>query len=443
MIRILMTSGLIFLSLSPLTQAQEYAQQKRELQCVQTEVQKTPDGGTEKWQCHESEVEESPAEETEFRSELLNIASSIYLTLSQNLSPTDGYPRSIDNGQSWETTNASGWTSGFFPGILWQLYKYTEDESFLQEAQKWTQGLEGEKTGSDHDVGFKINNSFGHGYRIAGIEKYKEVTLQAAAHLASRFDERVGATRSWDWGDFKFPVIIDNMMNLELLFWAAKNGGDPELAEIAKTHAMTTIRDLIREDGSTFHVVDYNPETGEVIKQGTFQGLNDNSMWARGQAWAIYGFTVAYRETAEPIFLETAIRVADRFLEELPDDGIPYWDFDVPQIPEEQKDASAAAVAASGLWELAYLVEEESQTIRYREASKNLVKNLASDYYLAFNSDLPAMLLHSTGHKPGNSEIDVPIIYGDYYFIEALIRQISTENSNSLPGNNIDNIFID
>lgn len=404
--RLLLVSTFILLSLSPLIQAQE-SPGKDLRKCIRTEDEKSP--------C-----------------ELLNTAGSIYLDLSQQT--VDGYPRSIDNGTTWETTEPRSWTSGFFPGILWQLYKYTENDSFLQQAQRWTNGLEEQKTAPTHDVGFIINNSFGHGYRNAGIENYKETTLQAAEHLASRFNPRVGAIKSWDWGkwEFGYPVIIDNMMNLELLFWAAKNGGDPELANIAKTHAMTTIRDLVRADGSTFHVAEYDGQTGELIGQSTHQGSRDDSTWARGQAWGIYGFTVAYRETKEEIFLETARRLADRFLERLPEDGVPYWDFDVPQEPGEPKDASAAAIAASGLWELSSLVDETTSMIKYRQASRNLVNNLSSDRYIAFTSGLPAVLQHSTGNKPDNSEIDVPIIYADYYFIEALIRQSSSENSDSL-----------
>ena len=356
---------------------------------------------------------------------LLKTASSIYLQLSQKLSPEQGYPRSIIDGFNWQMTQPEEWTSGFFPGILWQLYQYTGDHSFSVQAQRWTEGLENQKTAPTHDVGFMINNSFGLGYRLGGIERYKKVVLDAAKHLAMRFNVHVGAIRSWDWGEFRYPVIIDNMMNLELLFWAARNGRDSSLAEIAKTHAMTTIRDHVRADGSTFHVVDYQPEKGEIIWRGTFQGLVDSSTWARGQAWGLYGFTVVYRETREPLFLETACRLADWFLERLPEDGIPYWDFDALKEPGEPKDASAAAIAASGLWELASLVDQALLRNRYLAASKNLVESLSSSQYLAIESAPPALLLHSTGNKPHNSEVNVPTIYADYYFIEVLIKQAS------------------
>jgi unsaturated chondroitin disaccharide hydrolase len=365
------------------------------------------------------EAQESPAE-------LLKKASAIYLDVARTLSPDQGYPRRIEEGNEWKTTPPSGWTSGFFPGILWMLYEYTEDEALLVQAKRWTEGLEFQKTASTHDVGFMIFNSFGRGYRATGSEKCKTVTLEAAEHLASRFNPRVGAIRSWDWDRFTYPVIVDNMMNLELLFWAARTKGDRSLAEIARTHAMTTIRDHVREDGSTYHVVDYRPETGEILSRVTVQGFSDDSMWARGQAWGLYGFTVVYRETKEPVFLETARRLADRFLGRLPEDGIPYWDFDAPQESSEPKDASAAAIAASGLWELASLADDADSRDRYRAASKSLIRNLSSPRYSAPGAGLPAMLLHSTGSKPGDSEVDIPIIYADYYFIEALLRQVES-----------------
>jgi unsaturated chondroitin disaccharide hydrolase len=357
---------------------------------------------------------------------ILETAHDIYLPLAQNLSPLDGYPRSIVEGSEWDQRQPYEWTSGFFAGILWQLYGIFPDEDLLEQGQRWTEGLEGQTNAPTHDVGFMINNSFGRGYRAAGIEEYRAVTLEAAEHLATRFDPDVGAIRAWGaMGRYSYPVIIDGMMNLEILFWAARNGGEAYLADVARTHAMTTIRDFLRSDGTTFHLVDYDPDTGDVLRRGTVQGYSDTSTWARGQAWALYGFTIAYKETSEPLFLETACRTADAFLERLPEDLIPCWDFDAAEIPGEPKDSSAAAIAASGLWDLASLVEDPADMQRYSEASLALVARLSSDEYSAYDLGLPALLLHATGNRPANREVDVPLIYADYYYIEALIKQLT------------------
>lgn len=363
-------------------------------------------------------------------SDVLSEAAGLYLPLAESLSPLSGYPRSITDGVSWTQTTPDKWTSGFFAGILWQLYEVSGDEALLLQAQRWTEGLEGQVSHPSHDVGFMIGNSFGRGYRATGDQWYRDVTLAAAEHLATRFDPDVGAIRSWgEMRRFSYPVIIDNMMNLEILFWAALNGGDESLAEVARTHAMTTIRDHVREDGTTFHVVDYDQETGDVIWRGTVQGLADTSAWARGQAWGLYGFTTAYRETGEPLFLETACRLADAFLERLPDDVIPCWDFDAASMPGEPKDASAAAIAASGLWELSTLVGDVVLSARYGEASVALLERLSSDDYSALLLGLPALLLHGTGNRPRYSEVDVPLIYAEYYYVEALARQVGAWES--------------
>ena len=354
----------------------------------------------------------------------LERAVAVHLPLARRLSPEDGYPRSIFLEGDWSLSTPGAWTSGFFAGILWQLYECSGDDELLRQARRWTEGLENQTTAPSHDVGFVINSSFGRGYRSTGMEEYKAVMLEAAEHLASRFDPRVGAIRSLgEDRKLTYPVYIDNMMNLELLFWAARNGGGDSLAQIARTHAMTTIRDHVRPDGTTFHVVDYDPESGDVIWRGTLQGLSDTSTWARGQAWGLYGLAIAYRESGEPLFLETACRLADAFLERLPDDWIPCWDFDAACLPGEPEDASAAAVAASGLWELASLVEDWATSRRYRWVSSALVDRLFSDEYSATRAGLPALLLHSTGNRPRDVEVDVPIIYAEYFFIEALIKQ--------------------
>ena len=361
---------------------------------------------------------------------MLATAAATYLPLAERLSPLDGYPRSITDGVDWDLTAPSKWTSGFFAGVLWQLYAHYGDEALRAQAERWTEGLEGQTSAPTHDVGLMINNSFGRGYRTAGIESYRAVTLEAAEHLATRFNPTVGAIRSWGpAGRFEYPVIIDGMMNVEILFWAARNGGDASLADVARTHVMTTARDHVRSDGTTFHVVDYDPRTGDVIWRGTVQGLTDASTWARGQAWGIYGFGMAYRETGETLFLDTACRVADAFLVRLPEDGIPCWDFDAASLPGEPKDASAAAIAASGLWSLASLVQDEETSDRYRAASVALVERLSSDDYSAVAAGLPALLLHSTGNRPRNQEVDVPLIYAEYDFVEALIAQSSVSES--------------
>lgn len=355
--------------------------------------------------------------------DMLDRAVAVHLPLARELVPGDGYPRSIDPWDEWTVTLPSAWTSGFFAGVLWQLYDCTGEQELLAQATRWTDGLRDQTAVPSHDIGLIIGSSFGRGHLSTGSEPYRKVMLEAARNLAARFDPRVGAIRSW--AAYTYPVVIDNMMNLEILFWASRNGGSDSLAQVAAAHAATTARDHVRPDGTTYHVVDYDPESGDVLWRGTVQGLSDTSTWARGQAWGIYGFTVAYRETGEPLFLETACRVADAFLERLPDDWVPCWDFDAACLPGEPKDASAAAVAASGLWELASLVDDWTTSRRYRWASTALVDELSSDGYSATREGLPALLLHSTGNRPRHIEVDVPTIYAEYYFVEALIKQWS------------------
>jgi unsaturated chondroitin disaccharide hydrolase len=357
----------------------------------------------------------------------LDYAVEQYRRSASELDPADGYPRTTNPDGSWATTPPRGWTSGFYPGTLWYLYEYTESPEMLELAQRWTAGLEGQSqdTGS-HDVGFQIMCSYGNGYRLTAEEGYRDVVLQAARSLASRYNPEVGATLSWSWSPnpplWKFPVIVDNMMNLELLFWAAKNGGDPTFYDMAVQHALTTRQYHVREDGSTYHVVDFDPQTGEFIRGLTWQGYADESAWARGQAWGLYGFTMVYRETGDERFLETAVKLADFFIENLPDDHVPYWDFRAPNIPNEERDASAGSIAASGLLELSTLVRSDASQRRYREAAEKLIEELGSERYLTQGTESAAVLTHCVGNRPGNSEVDVPIIYGDYYFVEALLR---------------------
>ncbi len=335
-----------------------------------------------------------------------------------------GIPRYTLPDGRWQTSTPSEWTSGFFPGTLWYLYEQSRDTVLRNAAGRWTVLVEGQKLNSrTHDVGFMINCSFGNGYRITGDPRYREVLLQAARTLSGRFNPKVGCIKSWDWPkQWPFPVIIDNMMNLELLMWASRNGGGDTLAAIARSHALRTIENHFRPDGSTFHVVDYDPLTGAVVTRQTHQGTADSSVWARGQAWAIYGFTMMYRETRDPRFLGAARRAAGFFLGHLPPDDVPYWDFDAPGIPNEPRDASAAAIAASALIELARFCPPSGEGYRYRQAATEILSSLCSPEYLADPSSSYGILKHAVGNKPANKEVDVSLVYGDYYFVEALLR---------------------
>jgi unsaturated chondroitin disaccharide hydrolase len=335
-----------------------------------------------------------------------------------------GIPRCTRPDGRWQTSTTSEWTSGFFPGTLWYLYEHSLDTVLKSAAGRWTVLVEGQKLNSrTHDVGFMINCSFGNGYRITGDLHSKEVLLQAARTLSGRFNPKVGCIKSWDWSpQWAFPVIVDNMMNLELLMWASRNGGGDTLAAIARSHALRTIQNHFRPDGSTFHVVDYDPLTGVVVTRQTHQGAADSSVWARGQAWALYGFTMMYRETRDPRFLGAARRAAGFFLDHLPPDHVPYWDFDAPGIPNEPRDASAAAIAASGLIELSRFCPPSGEGYRYRQAATEILSSLCSPKYLAEPASSYGILKHAVGNRPANTEVDVSLVYGDYYFVEALLR---------------------
>ncbi|EOR94608.1 Alpha-1,2-mannosidase [Arcticibacter svalbardensis MN12-7] len=345
---------------------------------------------------------------------------------AESLTQADSIPRNIPDGQkTWKKVGPLDWTSGFWPGVLWYAYEYTGDSFYKQQAEKFTAPIAiiAKIKAQDHDIGFQIYCSFGNGLRLTSYPEYKKILLAAADTLATLYNPKVGTILSWpsQVSKFKHSTIMDNMMNLELLFWAAKNGGSQKLYDIAVSHATQSLKHLVRPDGSTYHVASFDPETGAYIKSITHQGYADESMWARGQTWGIYGFSIAYRETGKEEFLNTAIKISDRFIEKLPKDGIPYWDFDDPAIPNAPKDASAAAIAACGLLELSDLVKTEALNEKYKNAAIALIRKLSTDEYLAKDKNL-AILLHSTGHKPKGTEIDVPIIYADYYYLEALLK---------------------
>ena len=332
-------------------------------------------------------------------------------------------PRTIDSGKLKLVTSRD-WTSGFFPGVLWMLYDQTGKEEWKTQAQQFTANLEREKTNAGtHDMGFKIYCSFGNGYRLTRDEHYKDVIIQSAKTLSTRFNKNIGCLRSWDHHEnqWKFPVIIDNMMNLELLFAATRFTGDSSFYKIATSHADMTMKNHYRPDYSSYHVVDYDPETGKVIKKNTHQGYADESAWARGQAWGLYGFTMCYRETRNPAYLQQAEKIAGFLLNHpnLPKDLVPYWDFNAPNIPNAERDASAAAIMSAALFELSTY---GSKGNNYQATAQKILDNLTTSYRSPLGQNNGFLLLHCVGHMPNKSEIDVPINYADYYYVEALMR---------------------
>ncbi len=359
-----------------------------------------------------------------------------------SLDDTTQMPRNIlsdKDERKWNCTSIYDWTSGFWPGILWYAYEYSHDAEIKKQAERYSSALYpvlDHKPGN-HDLGFMMYCSLGNAYRLTGEQKYKKMLLRAADSLATLFDERVGTIHSWpgmrQQKGWPHNTIIDNMLNLELLFWAAKNGGNKRLYDIAFSHAEVTANNQFRDDYSTCHVVVYDTLSGKRISQLTHQGYADESLWARGQAWAIYGFTMCYRETGNVVFLDVAQKATDTYLQRLPTDYIPYWDFDAPGIPEEPRDASAAAVVASGLLELSSYIKDKKKAGHYFDVAIKMLEALSSPAYLSGEVN-NAFLLHSTGHKPHGSEIDASIIYADYYYIEALIRLNRINNNCKVVG---------
>ena len=325
-------------------------------------------------------------------------------------------------------SESKSWTSGFYPGSLWYTYLYTGNEEIKALAEKNTEKLYIEtQIVRSHDIGFMVNCSYGNAYRITGDEKYREPFINAAHLLTTRFNPTVGLTLSWNVTPkrkhWRYPVIIDNMMNLELLTQAHKLCGVDSLLNVALTHANTTMKNHFRPDYTTWHVVDYEPETGDIRMKVTHQGYSDDSAWARGQAWAVYGYTMMYREVSEPAYLAQAENVAKMLLERLPEDGIPYWDFDSPDAPDSQRDASAGAIMASSFIELAGFTADKQLSKALMKMAEKQIRTLASDEYLAQPDRNGYFLLkHSVGSYPSDTEVNVPLTYADYYFLEALLR---------------------
>lgn len=344
----------------------------------------------------------------------------------------------------WSYFTSSGWTSGFYPGCLWLAYELSGKHEFRDWATKWTAGLEkeAENTGT-HDLGFMFDCSYGNGIRDVSPDEasaYKRIMLRAAITLDKRYSPNVGMLRCyWDEPPFSrdtalFPVVVDIMMNLELLFWGAENGAPASLREHAIRHALNTYRDFVRPDGSTYHVVRYNKDSGTIFNKGQLQGQDEHSTWTRGHAWFIYGTTVCYRYTKDEGFLVKACALADYFLKRLTPDNVSAWDFD--SLPEFRnvKDASATAIVASALFELSTYVHDPPQKRKYLEKATAMLAALCSRAYLAENEETHAILLHSTQYltQPGNQNTDKPAIFADYYFLEAIKRYLALEHAGRL-----------
>lgn len=355
----------------------------------------------------------------------LRQASNQYKVLMGKI-PPDRMPKTYNvYTDKLETSDSKWWTSGFYPGTLFYLYEFSHDTSILHEAVRRLNLLEKEQFNKGtHDLGFMMYCSFGNARRALDTKSYDEILINSARSLSTRFNPKVGCIRSWDNVKWKYPVIIDNMMNLELLFWATHASGDSSFYKIAVTHANTTMKNHFRRDFSSFHVVDYDTATGEVLARQTAQGFSDSSAWARGQSWGLYGYTVMYRSTRDPRYLSQAEHIAHFILTNpnLPADKIPVWDYNAPEGQRALRDVSAGAILASALIELSRYVSPEKGR-EYLDVAEQIIVSLSSvNYHAVVGSNGGFILKHSVGHLPARSEVDVPLTYADYYFVEAMLR---------------------
>lgn len=356
----------------------------------------------------------------------LQRATSQSLMMANSLKDKqESLPRTYEDGEL-KTIRYDHWVSGFFPGVLWMLYENSGDIQFRQYAELYTNRVEpAKKLTNTHDLGFMLYCSFGQGYRLTGNRHYLDVINEGTQSLLTRWNPKLGVIRSWDFGkQWQYPVIIDNMMNLEMLCFMTHEFSDPRYEKIAETHAQTTIKNHFREDYSTFHVVSYDTITGQPHAKNTSQGYADNSSWARGQSWGLYGYTMMFRETQNPLYLDQARKIATFLMNHprLPADKIPYWDYDAPDIPKAKRDASAAAIMASALIELSQL-DPSDMAPKWLALAETQLRTLSSPEYLAAEGEQGGFILkHGVGHMPAKSEVDVPLTYGDYYYVEALMR---------------------
>ncbi|MDU0352621.1 glycoside hydrolase family 88 protein [Paraglaciecola aquimarina] len=367
-----------------------------------------------------------PTDNVAFCSAALDKASEQLDGFRKHYTNPNKIPTQFENGEAIYT-NFMGWTSGFIAGNFWYLYEHTKDESWLNTATKWTDALERSQFNrKTHDIGFIMNNSYGNGLRLTGNKAYDPILLNSAKTLMERYNPKLGLTFSWSWGSWEFPVIIDNMMNLELLFNASLATGDKTYYDAAVSHATITMKHHFRDDFSSYHLVDYSRTTGLPKHKQTFQGIADDSSWSRGQAWGAYGYTMTYRYTQDEKFLNHARGIVNYLLthKNMPEDLIPYFDYDAPDYPEitNYRDSSAGSLLASSLFELANYVDED-EAKRYRAAAMKMLRSLASPEYLAEKGENGHFLLkQATYNFPKDLGLNTAINYGDYYYLEALTR---------------------
>jgi unsaturated chondroitin disaccharide hydrolase len=337
------------------------------------------------------------------------------------------YPTYATKELKWKLETSKDWTSGFYPGTLWYAYELTGDENFKKWALEWSAGIENEKCNTNtHDLGFRFNCSFGNALRLLSSDtatrRYNDILLTAAATADSRFSSMAGQyPASWDAKPLpnSIPAVVDVMMNLELLLWASENGGDPKIKDRCITHANTSYRDFVRDDGGTFHVVRYDKNTGKILNKGQLQGDTDSSTWSRGQAWMVYGFTVMYRYTKSTEYLQKAMHLADYFIDNLPEDRIANWDF---QSELKFPDASASAIVSSALFEMQGYIKDEARKKHYLAEAERILKSLCLPPYFSEGKGTNCLLLHSTQYYRMTDNTDVPSTFADYYFMESMLR---------------------
>lgn len=337
----------------------------------------------------------------------------------------------VSKNEVYSLNDNNAWTSGFWPGMLWLCYEYTKDEEFLAAARRATESFRErfaqKKALNHHDIGFLYSLSSKAQWIVEKDEAAKELTLAAADHLMSRWRPKSQIIQAWgSEGNEESGgrIIIDCMMNLPLLYWAGETTGDRRYTDVASKHADKSRRFLVRGDDSSYHTFYFDQETGDSIRGGTHQGYRDGSTWTRGQAWGIYGFALSYRYTRNPLYLDTSRRMARYFLNRLPEDNVAYWDFDAPVDADTKRDSSASAIAACGIMELLqHLAADHPERSLLAEGVERSMEGLIKHYATIGKQDAQGLLERGSYSVRGNASPDDYMIWGDYYYLEALMRQ--------------------